>query len=215
VVQVLVLLRPPAVGTEVESAFVSGTTRHEYRVMKVWEQEPEIFLNDLALLPFASLAAPTASQSLLERTASEVSKIESESLRREISSYAQLMAGLRFKPNLIHQVFREGMMRESAIYQEILEEGRQEGKRLGRQEGERLGRQEGERLGRQEGERQGRQEGELALILRQLTRCVGQVTPEAEARLRSLSLAQLDDLGEALLDFSQASDLENWLGMQS
>jgi predicted transposase YdaD len=123
----------------------------------------------------------------LERTATEVGKIESESLRREISGYAQLMAGLRFDKKLIYQVFREDMMRESVIYQDIL--------------------QQGEQKGRQEG----RQEGELALILRQLTRRVGAVSPKAEAQIRTLSLAQLETLGEALLDFSQPSDLDDWL----
>jgi predicted transposase YdaD len=142
---------------------------------------------DPALLPLASLAATASSEDLLERTATEVGKIESESLRREISGYAQLMAGLRFDKKLIYQVFREDMMRESVIYQDIL--------------------QQGEQKGRQEG----RQEGELALILRQLTRRVGAVSPKAEAQIRTLSLAQLETLGEALLDFSQPSDLDDWL----
>jgi predicted transposase/invertase (TIGR01784 family) len=189
IVQVLVLLRPPAEGTEIESAFVMGTTRHEYRVVKLWEQDPALFLNDPALLPLATLAAGE-SKGLLERTAAQVSKIEPESQRKEISAYAQLMAGLRFNKKLIYQVFREGMMRESVIYQDIL--------------------QEGEQKGRQEG----RQEGELALILRQLTRRVGTITPEVEAQVRRLSLTQLDNLGEALLDFSQASDLDAWLKLQ-
>jgi predicted transposase/invertase (TIGR01784 family) len=187
IVQVLVLLRPPAAGTEIESAFVLGTTRHEYRVVKIWEQDPAIFLNNPALLPLAFLAATASSEDLLERTATGVGKIESESIRREISGYAQLMAGLRFDKKLIYQVFREDMMRESVIYQDIL--------------------QQGEQKGRQEG----RQEGELALILRQLTRRIGAVSPEAEAQIRTLSLAQLDALGEALLDFSQPSDLDDWL----
>jgi predicted transposase/invertase (TIGR01784 family) len=186
IVQVLVLLRPPAEGTEIESAFVMGTTRHEYRVVKLWEQDPALFLNDPALLPLATLAAGE-SKGLLERTAAQVSKIELESQRKEISAYAQLMAGLRFNKKLIYQVFREGMMRESVIYQDIL--------------------QEGEQKGRQEG----RQEGELALILRQLTRRVGTISPEVEAQVRRLSLTQLDNLGEALLDFSLAADLDSWL----
>jgi predicted transposase/invertase (TIGR01784 family) len=186
IVQVLILLRPPAEGTEIESAFVMGTTRHEYRVVKLWEQDPALFLNDPALLPLATLAAGE-SKGLLERTAAQVSKIELESQRKEISAYAQLMAGLRFNKKLIYQVFREGMMRESVIYQDIL--------------------QEGEQKGRQEG----RQEGELALILRQLTRRVGTISPEVEAQVRRLSLTQLDNLGEALLDFSLAADLDSWL----
>jgi predicted transposase YdaD len=95
IIQVLILLRPPAEGTEIESAFVMGTTRHEYRVVKLWEQDPALFLNDPALLPLATLAAGE-SKGLLERTAAQVSKIELESQRKEISAYAQLMAGLRF-----------------------------------------------------------------------------------------------------------------------
>jgi predicted transposase/invertase (TIGR01784 family) len=190
IVQVLVLLCPPVEGTEIESAFVFGTTRHEYRVVKLWEQDPAIFLNDPALLPLATLAATTAPEDLLEQTAAEVSKIESESLRKEIAGYAQLMAGLRFKTDLIHRVFREGMMRESVIYQEILEEGKQEGRQ------------------------EGRQEGELTVIFRQLTRRVGQISPATEAQIRALSLSQLEILEVALLDFAEPSDLNNWLQSQ-
>jgi len=59
---------------------------------------------------------------------------------------------------------------------------------------------------------QGRQEGEVALITRQLKRRLGTVTPEVEARIRHLSIEQLENLGEALLDFfSDAADLVTWL----
>ncbi|MGB7416429.1 MAG: DUF4351 domain-containing protein [Thermosynechococcaceae cyanobacterium] len=180
------MLRPPADGTEIESAFVLGTTRHEYQVLKLWQQDPAMFLEEPVLLPFVTLTAAEP-ENLLAQAAVAVSKIESESQRREISGYVQLLAGLRFKKQLIYQVFQEGMMRESVIYQDIL--------------------QKGELKGRQEG----RQEGELALILRQLTRRLGVISPKSEAQVRSLTLAQLDELGEALLDFSEALDLNNWL----
>ena len=35
--------------------------------------------------------------------------------------------------------------------------------------------------------------------------------PEVQERLRGLSIAQLEDLAEALLDFSDATDLTDWL----
>jgi hypothetical protein len=44
-----------------------------------------------------------------------------------------------------------------------------------------------------------------------LTRRVGTIAPEVEAQVRRLSLTQLDNLGEALLDFSLAADLDGWL----
>jgi predicted transposase YdaD len=61
----------------------------------------------------------------------------------------------------------------------------------------------------------GRQEGLLAgeadLILRQLTRKYGTLTPEVNQQIRSLTIAELGDLGEALLDFVEISDLKTWL----
>lgn len=53
------------------------------------------------------------------------------------------------------------------------------------------------------------------MILRQLKRRLGEVTAELEERIRSLSIAQLEDLGEALLDFSDTSDLVAWLEQQA
>jgi predicted transposase/invertase (TIGR01784 family) len=61
----------------------------------------------------------------------------------------------------------------------------------------------------------GRQEGLLAgeadLILRQLTRKYGALTPEVNQQIKALTIAELGDLGEALLDFVEMSDLESWL----
>jgi predicted transposase YdaD len=74
-------------------------------------------------------------------------------------------------------------MRESVIYQDILRQGLEQGKQ---------------------------QEG-IALILPLLTRQIGAVAPELQERIRGLSIAQLEDLAEALLDFSQPADLVTWL----
>jgi predicted transposase YdaD len=63
----------------------------------------------------------------------------------------------------------------------------------------------------QEGEQKGRQEGERSLILRQPARRFGELAPTLQSQIQSLSLSQLESLGEALLDFSQSDDLVNWL----
>lgn len=60
-------------------------------------------------------------------------------------------------------------------------------------------------------ELKGRQKGKLEIIMRLLNRKVGVVTPELEEQIRQLSTTQLEDLAEALLDFSNASDLVAWL----
>ena len=68
-----------------------------------------------------------------------------------------------------------------------------------------------EKKGREEGREEGLQRGKEQLIIRQMQRRVGLITSETEKRLEGLTSEQLDDLGEALLDFTSAQDLEGWL----
>jgi hypothetical protein len=87
--------------------------------------------------------------------------------------------------------------------------------RIGFERGILEGEQRGKQVGIQEGEQLGRQFEGLNLIFRQLTRRLGEISPDLETKIRNLSLIQLEELGEALLDFSQVSDLEDWLRSHS
>jgi len=102
---------------------------------------------------------------------------------------------------------READVTQTRFYQEVLQIGRQEGLQEGRQEGVQIGRQEGLQEGRQEGLR----EGEAELLIRQLTRRCGNLSDELQAKVRSLSIPQLESLGESLLDFQNISELDDWL----
>ena len=82
-------------------------------------------------------------------------------------------------------------MQESVTYQDILQKGAEQGLQQGRIEG--------------------RREEALSLVMRQLTRQFGEINPQLQERLRGLSLEQLEELGEALLDFTTATDLALWL----
>jgi predicted transposase YdaD len=62
----------------------------------------------------------------------------------------------------------------------------------------------------EEGIEQGRKQGELALLNRQLNRRFGSLSPQLQERIENLSIAQLEELGEALLDFTTIEDLEAW-----
>ena len=68
----------------------------------------------------------------------------------------------------------------------------------------------GERIGYE----RGIQEGELTLILRLLKKRYGELSPELHQRIQSLSLNQLEALGEALLDLGSMADLLAWLESQ-
>ncbi|MEB3250226.1 MAG: Rpn family recombination-promoting nuclease/putative transposase [Merismopediaceae bacterium] len=75
----------------------------------------------------------------------------------------------------------------------------------------------------QEARQEGRQEGEVRLVLRLLSKRLGQMgTPPSVSlgdrrieMINHLTLEQLEDLGEALLDFKTMSDLDHWLKLQS
>jgi predicted transposase/invertase (TIGR01784 family) len=94
---------------------------------------------------------------------------------------------------------READITQTRFYQQVLEIGRTEGIQLGRREGETLG------VAR----------GETNMVIRLLTRRCGNLSNELQTKVRSLSIPQLESLGEALLDFKGISDLENWLGNHS
>ncbi|QZZ23768.1 DUF4351 domain-containing protein [Leptothermofonsia sichuanensis E412] len=67
---------------------------------------------------------------------------------------------------------------------------------------------------KEEGREEGIRQGEKKLVLRLLTRRVGELPEGVRSQIDQLSLPQLEALGEALLDFSSLSDLEGWLAAQ-
>ena len=69
--------------------------------------------------------------------------------------------------------------------------------------------------GRQEGLEKGKQEGSAAVMLRMLQRRFGPLEADLQGRVRALSFARLERLGEALLDFQGPADLVAWLGKHS
>jgi hypothetical protein len=58
------------------------------------------------------------------------------------------------------------------------------------------------------------QSGEQRLVLRLLNRRIGEINESLIERIKGLSIEQLENLGEALLDFSNVADLETWLNQQ-
>jgi len=185
--QVVIFLNPTTSEVAFTEQFAVGNTVHQYRVVRLWEQEPASLLANPALLPLAVLARTDSPTALLEQVAARVDLIEDLQQQREISAYTEILAGLKFDKDLIRRFLREELMRESVIYQEIQQEALQQGLQ------------------------QGLQQEAATLVLRLLARRLGQVAPEVRAQIQQLPVAQLEELGEALLDFNSAQDLTDWL----
>jgi len=69
----------------------------------------------------------------------------------------------------------------------------------------------GERIGYERGIEEGEQTGKQMLILRLLQKRVGELSEEAIASVQALNVTQLEELGEALLDFTRIDNLLHWL----
>ena len=78
-------------------------------------------------------------------------------------------------------------------------------------QGLKMGRAEGKVEGRVEGKAEGRVEGKETLVARQIGKRFGFAPPQVLERLDRLSAEQLDEFGEALFDFNELTDLEDWL----
>jgi predicted transposase/invertase (TIGR01784 family) len=183
IVQVAIFLQATTSELVFRQQYTDTNTRHQYRVIRMWEEDPTPLLANPALLPLATLARSDSPRALLEQVATGVARIEKTTERQNILACAGVLAGLRFKKDLIQQLFREEIMQESVIYQDIL----------------------------QKGEQRGLQQGEVALILRQLKLRFGDINPELQEQIRGLSIPQLEGLAEALLDFSSQTDLVSYL----
>ncbi|MFM6487650.1 MAG: Rpn family recombination-promoting nuclease/putative transposase, partial [Dolichospermum sp.] len=158
---------------------IVGNTRHQYQVIRVWEEDSEILLKSPALLPLAVLAKTDEPNKLLQQVALEIDKIEEQAQQNTIAACVELLAGLKFEKQLIKQYFREETMEESVIYQEIINRGK------------------------------------LQLIFRLLKRRIGEISAKLESQIKELSGEKLDELSEAILDFSQPDDLVNWMANHS
>ncbi|OBQ38717.1 MAG: hypothetical protein AN485_07200 [Anabaena sp. MDT14b] len=194
VTQVVIFLQEtndPIVFTE---EYVNETTRHRYRVIRMWEQDSALFLDNLALLPLAPLTQTNSPQSLLSQIANNVAKIADRETKQDIAAYTEILAGLRFEKDFIRQLLSEDIMQESVIYQDIL--------------------QKGERIGEQRGEQRGELKGELKFCLFLLNQRFGEIDSLIVEKVKGLPVEQLENLGAALFNISEVADLVTWLNQQ-
>jgi hypothetical protein len=108
------------------------TNRYNYRVIRLWKEDPEHYLTaGVGLVPLAPLTdvAETALPGVIRRMAERIN-VEPRSRAAKLWTATYLLMGLRFADELVIQLL-EGVqtMRESTTYQAILREGRITGER--------------------------------------------------------------------------------------
>ncbi|HBB36157.1 MAG TPA: hypothetical protein DC064_31375 [Cyanobacteria bacterium UBA9273] len=187
VTQVIIFLQKTSNEVAFTEEYRDDTTTHRYRIIRLWEQNPALFLANPGLLPLATLTQTDNPQTLLAQVAEQIATISNREQQQTIASCTQIFAGLRFEKDIIRQLLREEIMQGSVIYQDILQQGVQQGVQ------------------------RGRQQGESTIILRLLNRRLGTINPVLQEQICSLSTFLLEELAEALLDFFTVEDLVTWL----
>lgn len=196
--QVVVYLHSTGSELVKQSAYVTPKMNHQFRVIRLWEEPVEDFMQVPGLLPYAVLAQTNNREQVLERVVVEIERLSLLEGKNDLVAAAGIFAGLELSQDVIRRVIRSDIMRESVIYQEILQEGRVVGRVEGRVEGEATGLERG-------------LQQERSLVLRLLSRKLGSLNPQLTERVNSLSIENVESLGEALLDFGNVTELEHWL----
>lgn len=128
--QVIIYLQPTSSERVQQTAFILERTRHEFEVIRLWEQPTDIFLRSPGLFPFAVLSQTTDPTQVLQQVAQAIDQLDDQRVQSNLSASTYVLAGLILEKEVIRRILRRDLMQESVTYQEILEEGREEGSRV-------------------------------------------------------------------------------------
>ena len=139
------------------------------------------------------LASEKKAPKLARNLAEKIEQETNTELRDNVVEFIEAVLVYKF-PKLTRQeveaMFTHSDLKKTRVYQDAVLEGRQEGLQIGEQRG----------LQRQS-----------AILLRQLTRKFGKISPRIKSQISKLSVAQLEDLAEAIFDFQSSADLSAWI----
>ncbi|BAZ88336.1 Rpn family recombination-promoting nuclease/putative transposase [Dolichospermum compactum] len=132
--QIVIYLRRTESELVNEDSFRLENTYHQFDVIRLWEQPTDKFMTVPGLLPFAVLSRTKDPTMVLTQVAQAVEAINDQQQQKNIAAASSILAGLVLKKDVIRKILRSEIMRESVIYQEILEEGEAKGKAEGKAE---------------------------------------------------------------------------------
>lgn len=131
--------------------------------------------------------APELVKNLMQRTKTEISNDSEREGIIELLETVLLSKFSQLTRQEIEAMFLVNDIKQTRVYQEAKQEGREEGREV----------------------------EATNLLLRLLSKRFGKLTDSYIQKISNLKIAQLEDLGEALLDFRDINDLDEWLKSQT
>ncbi len=125
--QIVIYLKPTGSELVRKNVFSISGMRHEFEVIRLWEQATADFFKFPGLLPLAVLGRTEDRTQTLQEVSLLIDKLKDRKEQSNIAAATSILAGLVLNKEVIKQVLREEIMQESVIYQDIKEQGVQQG----------------------------------------------------------------------------------------
>ncbi|KAM3116452.1 Rpn family recombination-promoting nuclease/putative transposase [Phormidesmis sp. 146-33] len=120
--QVVIYLKSTASELAYQTSFTLESTRHDFQVIRLWEQPVSRFLQYPGLLPFAALGQSADPAEMLRQATQIVDQIEEPTTQANLMAASAILAGLRLEKDVIYRLVRRDVMQESVIYRSIQDE---------------------------------------------------------------------------------------------
>jgi predicted transposase/invertase (TIGR01784 family) len=120
--QVVIYLKQTGSELAYQTSFTMERTRHEFDVIRLWEQPASLFLQYPGLIPFAALGQSTDSEETLRQAAQIIDQIADPTTQTNLMAASGILAGLKLEEDVIYRLLRRDIMQEPVIYRSIQQE---------------------------------------------------------------------------------------------
>ena len=127
--QVVIYLKQTGSELVYQTSFTMERTRHEFEVIRLWEQPASIFLQYAGLIPFAVLGQSENAEETLRQAAQRVDQITDPMTQANLMAASGILAGLKLEDEIIYRILRRDIMQESTVYRSIQREAQEENTR--------------------------------------------------------------------------------------
>jgi predicted transposase/invertase (TIGR01784 family) len=124
--QVVIYLKQTGSELVHQTSFTMERTRHEFEVVRLWEQPASLFLEYPGLIPFAALGDTMDVEATLRQAAQRVDQVPDPVTKANLMAASGILAGLRLEDEVIYRILRRDIMQESTVYRSIQREVQEE-----------------------------------------------------------------------------------------
>jgi predicted transposase/invertase (TIGR01784 family) len=120
-----------------ETRFAANNFVHEFRVVRLWEEETELFLESPGLLPYAALTNTDDREGVLREVARKIEDMPDRREQGNLMAISAVMGALSLDKDVIQRILRRDIMQASPMYQEMQAWAREEARAWAKEQAER------------------------------------------------------------------------------